>query len=188
MTSGLEIILFAAAAAGAVAGGLGVIASRLPIRSALSLLLVLGSLAVMYLLLGAQFIAALQVIIYAGAIVVLFLFVIMLLHVRPGEARSQKLPRQRPVAYVLSAVFLTVVVAVLRTARGAPAPPLGPEFGTAQTVGQALFTTYVLPFELASVVLIVGIVAAVVIGRPLPQRDFRQTAVDMGESVAARRR
>ncbi len=176
----IELFIFIVAAAGALAGALGVISSRLPVRCALSLLLVLGSLAVMYLLLSAQFIAALQVIIYAGAIVVLFLFVIMLLHVRSGEARTQKLPRQRMVAYLLSVVFIAVIVGVLRTVPGASPPPASPEFGTAQTVGRALFTTYVLPFELASIALIVGIVAAVTIGRPIPQRDFRQTAVDMG--------
>lgn len=161
----MEIILFAAAAAGALLGGLGVIASAQPVRSALSLLLVLGSLAVLYLLLSAQFIAVLQVIIYAGAIVVLFLFVIMLLHARSGEARPAKLRRQRQAGAILSAAFLAVVAGVLRTVPAAPAPAVGAEFGTAQAVGRALFTTYVLPFELASIVLIVGIIAAVVIGR-----------------------
>ena len=162
----MEVILFAAAALGALAGGVGVIASRPPVRSALSLLLVLGSLAVLYLLLAAQFIAALQVIIYAGAIVVLFLFVIMLLHARTGEARTEKLRGQRTVASLLAAGFLAAVVTVLRTR---PATELGaaPEgFGTAQAVGRSLFTSYVLPFELASIVLLVGIIAAVVIGRP----------------------
>jgi len=161
----IEIIIFGAAAIGALAGAVGIIASAAPVRSALSLLLVLGSLAVMYLLLAAQFIAVLQVIIYAGAIVVLFLFVIMLLHARTGEGRSTKLPRQRPVALLLSAAFLAVVVAVLRGVQSAPAAAVTEEFGTAQAVGRMLFTTYVLPFELASMVLIVGIIAAVVIGR-----------------------
>lgn len=161
----MEIVLFAAAAAGALAGGLGVIASAQPVRSALALLLVLGSLAVLYLLLAAQFIAVLQVIIYAGAIVVLFLFVIMLLHARTGEARPTKLRRQRQAAVILSAAFLAVVAGVLRTVPAAPVAEVGAEFGTAQAVGRALFTTYVLPFELASMVLIVGIIATVVIGR-----------------------
>ncbi len=162
----MEVVLFAAAAAGALAGGVGVIASRPPVRSALSLLLVLGSLAVLYLLLAAQFIAALQVIIYAGAIVVLFLFVIMLLHARTGERRQEKLRAQRAVGYLLAALFLAAVITVLR-GRTVEALAVAPEgFGTAQAVGEALFTAYVLPFELASVVLLVGIIAAVVIGRP----------------------
>ncbi len=162
----MEVVLFAAAAAGALAGGVGVIASRPPVRSALSLLLVLGSLAVLYLLLAAQFIAALQVIIYAGAIVVLFLFVIMLLHARTGERRQEKLRAQRAVGYLLAALFLAAVITVLR-GRTVEALAVAPEgFGTAQAVGEALFTAYVLPFELASIVLLVGIIAAVVIGRP----------------------
>lgn len=162
----MELVVFVFAAAGALAGGIGVIASRQPVRSALSLLLVLGSLAVMYLLLSAQFIAALQVIVYAGAIVVLFLFVLMLLHAHSGEERIEKLHWQRPVSLLLAAVFLSAVLFTIWTAAfGAQATP-DPSLGTAQTVGRALFTTYLLPFELASVVLLVGIIAAVVIGRP----------------------
>lgn len=183
MSALIEIIIFSAAAAGALAGGVGVIVSAQPVRSALSLLLVLGSLAVMYLLLAAQFVATLQVIIYAGAIVVLFLFVIMLLHARSGEERPSKLRGQRVAALVLSAAFYAAVLAVLRTVRGAPVSAVGPDFGSAQFVGRALFTTYVLPFELASMVLIVGIIAAVVIGRPFARRAVRPTSEHGGEPV-----
>ncbi|MGH2404041.1 MAG: NADH-quinone oxidoreductase subunit J family protein, partial [bacterium] len=91
----MEWVIFIPAAALALAGGVAVIAARQAVHSALALLVVLASLAIMYLLLAAQFIAVLQVIIYAGAIVVLFLFVIMLLHSRSGEERPEKLPRQR---------------------------------------------------------------------------------------------
>ncbi|HXF82598.1 MAG TPA: NADH-quinone oxidoreductase subunit J, partial [bacterium] len=164
----VEVILFGAAAAGALAGGVGIIASRAPVRSALSLLLVLASLAVLYLLLAAQFVAVLQVIIYAGAIVVLFLFVIMLLHARSGEAAPPRLPGLRTAGAVLAAAFLVVAGILLAGMDGAPPAAIGAEFGTAQAVGRMLFTTYVLPFELASVVLIVGIVAAVVLGRVRP--------------------
>jgi NADH-quinone oxidoreductase subunit J len=166
----MDLIIFIAASAGALAGGVGVIASQPPVRSALSLLLVLGSLAVLYLLLAAQFIAALQVIIYAGAIVVLFVFVIMLLHARTGEARAEKVRGQRIAAVLLAAGFLGVIISVLRSRPGVGPAALPEGFGTAQAVGRALFTEYVLPFELASVVLLVGIIAAVVIGRPLGTR------------------
>lgn len=162
----MELVLFAFAALGALAGGVGVIASRPPVRSALALLLVLGSLSVLYLLLAAPFIAALQVIIYAGAIVVLFLFVIMLLHARSGEARPEKLRGQGQAAYLLGAVFLAAIVAVVVTRPSAQTAGLPEGFGSAQAVGASLFTGYVLPFELASIVLLVGIVAAVVIGAP----------------------
>ncbi|MGH2399616.1 MAG: NADH-quinone oxidoreductase subunit J family protein [bacterium] len=179
----IEITLFSAAAAGALAGGVGVVLSAQPVRSALSLLLVLGSLAVMYLLLAAQFVATLQVIIYAGAIVVLFLFVIMLLHAHSGEDRPSKLRGQRVIAVVLSAAFYAAIVAVLRTTRSAPVPPVDAEFGSAQFVGRALFTAYVLPFELASIVLIVGIIAAVVIGRPHAPGDPLSSAASAAEPV-----
>ncbi len=160
----MEWAIFIPAAALALAGGIGVVAARQPVHSALALLVVLASLAVTYLLLAAQFIAALQVIIYAGAIVVLFLFVIMLLHAQSGEGRRQKLPRQRGAAFVFAALFLAALVVGTLSAAGPPRP-LAAGFGTAQQVGEALFAVYLLPFELASVILLVGIVAAVVLGR-----------------------
>jgi NADH-quinone oxidoreductase subunit J len=166
----VEWVIFVPAAALALAGGVGVIAARQPVHSAIALLIVLASLAVTYLLLSAQFIAVLQVIIYAGAIVVLFLFVVMLLHARTGEAVRQKLPRQRPAATVLAVVYLlTLCVSVISVA--APPKPVAPGFGTAQDVGATLFTVYLLPFELASVILLAGIVAAIVIGRRPGRRD-----------------
>jgi NADH-quinone oxidoreductase subunit J len=167
----VEWVVFVAAAALALAGGVGVVAARPPVHSALALLVVLASLAVLYLLLAAQFIAVLQVIIYAGAIVVLFLFVIMLLHARSGEATREKLPGQRRMAMVFAGLYL-VALAAATVATARPPQPVGPSFGTAQDVGGALFATYLLPFELASVILLVGIVAAVVIGRrPGPGRE-----------------
>jgi len=159
----VEWLIFVPAASLALAGGIGVIASRQPVHSALALLVVLASLAVTYLLLAAQFIAVLQVIVYAGAIVVLFLFVIMLLHASRGEGSREKLPRQRAAAIVLGVVYLVILgIALISAAR--PPAQVEADFGTAQRVGQALFGTYVLPFELASMVLLVGMIAAVVLG------------------------
>lgn len=164
----MEWVIFLPAAALAMAGGIGVIASRQPVHSAIALLIVLAALAVTYLLLAAQFIAALQVIIYAGAIVVLFLFVIMLLHARSGEGLVEKLPRQRAAAAVFAALYLVALLAATLGAAG-PLEPVPDGFGTAQQVGASLFATYLLPFELASVILLVGMVAAAVLGRrPAP--------------------
>jgi len=164
----VEWVVFIPAAALALAGGVGVIASRQPVHSAIALLTVLASLAVTYLLLAAQFIAALQVIIYAGAIVVLFLFVIMLLHARSGEGPVEKLPRQRAATAIFAALYLAALLAATLSAAG-PLEAVPTGFGTAQMVGESLFATYLLPFELASVILLVGIVAAVVLGRrPAP--------------------
>ncbi len=166
----MERVIFVLAAVGAVAGGVGVIASRQPVRSALALLLVLGCLAVHYLLLDAQFIAVLQVIIYAGAIVVLFLFVIMLVHARSRVGGPRTLRWQRPVAVVLAALFLAILGALLVPGLSGVPAAVDSQFGTAEAVGRSLFTTYVLPFEVASMILLVGIVAAVVIGKPLSRR------------------
>lgn len=166
----MELILFIPAAALALAGAVGVIASRRAIHSALSLLLVLSALAVLYLLLEAQFIAVLQVIIYAGAIVVLFLFVIMLLHMATGEPTVGGLRAQRAAAVVVGALFLAgLLFVVVRPdiAASKVAGP-GPAFGTAEAVGRALFTRFLLPFELASVILLVGIIAAVTLGKARP--------------------
>lgn len=110
----------------------------------------------------------LQVIVYAGAIVVLFLFVIMLLHARTGEDRHEKLPRQRAVGVGLAAVFLAVLGYALLSAGAPAARELPAGFGSAQSVGTTLFAVYVLPFEVASVILLVGIVAAVVLGLAKP--------------------
>lgn len=164
----MELILFIPAAALALAGAVGVIASRRAIHSALSLLLVLSALAVLYLLLEAQFIAVLQVIIYAGAIVVLFLFVIMLLHMATGEPTVGGLRTQRAAAVVVGALFLTGLLFVVVRPDIAASKVAGPAFGTAEAVGLALFTRFLLPFELSSVILLVGIIAAVTLGKGRP--------------------
>ncbi len=160
-------VLFVLVAGAALAGGVGVIASRRPVYSALALLLVLGSLAVDYLLLDAQFIAVLQVIIYAGAIVVLFIFIIMLLHVRSGEDPGIQAVLSPLAGGALSAVFGLVILAVLARATPGPAS-VGAQFGTVQEVGRALFSRFLLPFEAASLVLLIGMIGAVALGRRLP--------------------
>lgn len=179
------MVLFGITAVCALAGGAGVIVSRRPVHSALGLLLVLLSLGVDYLLLGAQFIAAAQVIIYAGAIVVLFVFIIMLLPeaverpgaARPGAAGHEITPGAfaglwgggGPVAVALCALLAAGLVAlVARPYGGAAALP--PSFGAIQDVGRALFGRYLLPFEAASLVLLAGMIGAVVLGRRLGPR------------------
>lgn len=159
----MEWVVFIPAAALAIAGGIGVIAARQPVHSAIALLIVLAALAVMYLVLAAQFIAALQIIIYAGAIVVLFLFVVMLLQFRTVAGPATKLPRQRAAGFVFAALYLAILLSAILAVAG-PFRPAPEGFGTAQQIGESLFTTYLLPFELASIILLVGIVAAVVLG------------------------
>ena len=160
----MEGVLFAVTAVLALAGGVGVIASREPVHSALALLL------------GAQFIAVLQVIIYAGAIVVLFVFIIMLLNVRSGE--GPPMPGVVPpwLAGVLALAFAALLAFAAATARG-PAASLGADYGTVQQVGRALFNAYALPFEAASIVLVVGMIGAVALGkRPAPTPGRRRGA------------
>jgi NADH-quinone oxidoreductase subunit J len=136
-----------------------------PVHSAIAFLGTLVSLAGLFLLLSAQFVAILQIIIYAGAILVLFLFVIMLLHAHSGEGLVEKIPFQRPVAFLLSLALL-VGIGVLFWQLGlgeAPQPAAG--MGTVEEVGKTLFDRFLLPFEVASVLLLAGILGAVVLSR-----------------------
>jgi len=165
----VDVVLFGITAVCALAGGAGVICARRPVHSALGLLLVLLSLAADYLLLGAQFIAAAQVIIYAGAIVVLFVFIIMLLAAQSGEHATVGAfagPAAVPLVLALCALLAAgLLVLVARPFAAAAAPP---PFGTVQAVGRALFGRYLLPFEAASLVLLAGMVGAVALARRVP--------------------
>jgi len=162
----MDVILFLIFAAIAVVCGFNVVVQSHPISSAISLIGVMGSLAVLYLLLGAEFIAAAQVIVYAGAIMVLFVFVIMLLNAG-GETKAGR-------SFVASLLGVPVLVALLwllayYTARIYPSDTEvhfgGFRGGTAQAVGRALFTTYLLPFEITSILILIAIVGAIVLAR-----------------------
>ena len=153
----------------AVLGGLGVVTSREPIRSVLSLVLVMLALAVQYLLLSAQFLFAVQVIVYAGAVMVLFLFVIALLGPR-RELPSQRLRFQVPLAILFIALLAGAGFGVgfgllhgvhLRTPEEANLSA----FGSVQQVAVGLFTTYLYPFELTSILLLVAAVGAIYLAR-----------------------
>ncbi|MCS7172989.1 MAG: NADH-quinone oxidoreductase subunit J [Armatimonadetes bacterium] len=171
----MESVLFVVAAALSLAGGVGVVTARAPVHSALSLLVVLVSLAVLYLTLLAEFVAVLQVIVYAGAILVLFLFVIMLLHAHSPELRPSPGPgRLHGVVAMASGGALAALLSfgVLRElGRGTGRPPVAAEFGTAPAIGRELLTTFVLPLEVAGVLLLVGIVAGIVLGKAPERRS-----------------
>lgn len=162
----LNLILFFALALVAVASALGMLLSKNAVYSALFLILNFATVAVFYLLLDAPFIAMSQVTVYAGAIMVLFLFVIMLLGAEQlgGQPVSQW---QRPVAVLLGVVLLVEAVYLLFYRAGA-LPPVGSaeaSFGGPQLVGTVLFNQYLLPFEVTSILLLVAIVGAIVLSK-----------------------
>ncbi len=137
-----------------------------PIASALSLIGVMGSLAVLYLLLGAEFIAAAQVIVYAGAVMVLFVFVIMLLNAGEEVHRGRSFVVQVLGAPLLIALLGLLVYFAQRLFPGAPMVRFGAfRGGTAVAVGRALFTQYLLPFEVTSVLILIAILGAIVLAR-----------------------
>lgn len=176
-----------------VAAGVGVVTLRQPVHAALSLVGAILALAAIYVTLEAHFLAAIQVIVYAGAVMVLFLFVIMLLNV--GRTRTASLTWLKPAAWITGALSLAAVVAVVFVVQR----PL-PEFdvinaalrgGNADAVGEALFTDHLLSFHLVGVLLLVGIVGAVaLVQQTAPQAKVEQSAgrgkpEDAPELVAA---
>jgi NADH-quinone oxidoreductase subunit J len=169
--------VFAAGALLVIAGALGVVASRSPVHSALSLVLTLVGVAVLFVNQDAQFLAAVQVIVYAGAIVVLFLFVIMLLGVdRQDAIEAEPHPRQRPAAAFLALAVLVEILLLghVTWATGAKSVH-GAAIGSNSNVsrlGHSIFTAFLLPFEMTSVLLVIAVVGAVVLARrPLRKGD-----------------
>jgi NADH-quinone oxidoreductase subunit J len=161
----MDLFLFLTFALIAVGCAVNLLLQRHPISSALSLIGVMGSLAVLYLLLGAEFIAAIQVIVYAGAIMVLFLFVIMLLNAGEEE-RTRKSKLVRVFGFPLFAVLLGQLAYLIyrHFARAGPVR-FGEYVGPTEQLGRALFREYVLPFEVTSILILVAILGAVVLAR-----------------------
>ncbi|HET7012086.1 MAG TPA: NADH-quinone oxidoreductase subunit J [Anaerolineales bacterium] len=162
-----DLWIFFGLATIAIVSAASMLISRNAVYSALFLVLNFVTVAVMYLLLHAAFIALVQVTVYAGAIMVLFLFVIMLLGAeRVGNQRSLKW--QQPAAAILGLGLLGEMVYVFFAGSGgqaAPAAVLGEAFGSPNAVGTLLFSEYLLPFEVTSVVLLAAMVGAIVLTR-----------------------
>ena len=171
----METFLFFVAAGLALAGALGVVLSRNPVHSALSLVLTLLTIAVLFLLQGAQLVAAVQVIVYASAIVVLFLFVIMLLGVDRSEALGEPFHFQRPAAIALGAIALAEIVFLAghewatgaKSTRGGLHAGAG---GNVERVARSLFTDFVWAFEITAVLLVIAVVGGVALARRSGQR------------------
>jgi len=149
-----------------VAGAVNLLVQRHPINSALSLVVVMASLALIYLLLGAEFVAAIQVIVYAGAIMVLFVFVIMLLNA--GAEERTRGSRIALVVGVPGVAALAAIVAwmLLRSSGHLGGVTISPSnFGETHNVARLLFRDFLLPFEVTSVLILIAIMGAVVLGR-----------------------
>jgi len=160
----LHQILFFIFAAVCVAGALNLLFQRHPINSALSLIVVMGSLAVLYLLLGAEFVAAIQVIVYAGAIMVLFVFVIMLLNAGEEE-RSDGSRVAALLGYPAVAVLVGLAAWAVVRSSGSAGLKLGGFIGSTEGVGNLLFRGFLLHFEVTSVLILIAIMGAVVLAR-----------------------
>ena len=163
----MESLVFMAMAALAVTAAGFVVLHRNPVKSALALIVVMLALAVLYLALSAPFLAVIQVLVYA--VMVLFLFVLFLLNVGvEGPFASRGL--RRLAAGMVGVLMGMVLAGALLVRGGGSLPGSGPEvadtFGSIETAGELLFTRYLLPFELLSVLLLAAIVGAVVAARP----------------------
>jgi len=170
----------------AVAAALGLVLRRNAIHGALFLVMNLGCVAALYLMLGAEFLAAAQIIVYAGAIMVLFVFAIMVLI--PGKEETGPDPRKawRLLAAPLGGALLLELVLLVASRTAAPAATGATASGSVATIGRLLFTDYLLPFELTSVLLLAAMVGVLLLARsregtaqspgPGPEASLRASA------------
>jgi NADH-quinone oxidoreductase subunit J len=166
----MEAYIFYVMAAVAVVAGVYLIFEKNPVYSALYLILTLVSIAVLYLLLAAQFIAAVQIIVYAGAIMVLFLFVIMLLNVNAKEEEKDALPFQKIPAIVMGILLLSAIGIILKSKitlgkKGEYTSDYITSVGNTELIGNLLFTKYLLPFEIVSVLLFAAAIGAIMLAK-----------------------
>jgi NADH-quinone oxidoreductase subunit J len=182
-----EVVIFFIMAGLALGAALGVVLGRNPVHCALLLVVVLVSIAVLFVIQDAQLLAAVQVIVYAGAIVVLFLFVIMLLGVDERESLRDTVKFQRPAAIALGAIALVEILFLeghhWATGAHAARGSLHGSGGTnIQEVARSLFTTFLWPFEVTAVLLVIAVVGGVVLARrsdkPMPPEDDASITAD----------
>lgn len=191
----VEMFTFLVTGAIVLAGALGVVLFRNPVHNALSLVGTLFGVAVLFIAQEAYFLAAIQVVVYAGAIVVLFLFVIMLLGVDKSESlRSEPILGQRPAAIVAGVAILGLTLTALLssaarvTGEESVLAPLDPAVPDINRLGRVLFTDYIFAFEITAVLLTIAVVGAVVLirraGAPIDLDEFPDGT--MGDVLAAR--
>lgn len=194
----MEFAIFVVFAALALAGALGVVLASNPVHCALSLVVTLVSVAVFFLQQEAQLLAVVQIIVYAGAVVVLFLFVIMLLGVDRRESLRESLRYQRPVALLLGAILLAQVLflagrtwttgALQQRGQLTGADPVGEDPNNIERVARVLFTDFLWPFEITAALLVIAIVGGVVLarrsGQPVEALDEGGDEPDSGNTDA----
>jgi NADH-quinone oxidoreductase subunit J len=187
----VELFVFIFAGAACLAGALGVILSENPVHAALSLVGTLFGIAVLFVAQEANFLAAVQVIVYAGAIVVLFLFVIMLLGVdQSDDLRVEPLVGQRAAAAVVSLGVLALVVGALASTGYEVTGVIGEideNIPDVERLGASLFTDYLYAFEITSVLLVIAVVGAVLLARRTKEPEIVEPAQrERADEVAAR--
>ncbi len=175
----MELILFIITALVALVSAFMVITRRTPIASVLYLVLTFFCLAVLYVMLGAQFIAAMQIVVYAGAIMVLFLFVLMLLSQRGAQTWEVAGPMRKWLGFAAAGGVLLVAATALQSV-GVSDTVLDPEIGTVSSVGSALFRRFLLPFEVASVLLLGAIIGVVAMVKRKPYPSETEEGVEHG--------
>ena len=166
----MEAVVFFACAAAVLGGALGVVLARNPVHSALWLLTTLVSVAVLFLQLEAALVAAIQIVVYASAIVVLFLFVITLLGVDKHENLHDSRKLQRPAAILLGLLLAAGIIAIAdghwaTGAHGTRGALAAPRSGNVETLAKSLFTDFIWPFEITAVLLVIAVVGGVVLAR-----------------------
>lgn len=171
----IEDAIFVVCATVAVVCGLLVVTRRSPVYAVVYMLPLFGAMAVLFVMLSAPFIAAIQILVYGGAIIVVFLFVIMLINLGPEDQLDEG-PKRRWLGAGFAGVALLVLLCypIGRALSGSRFPALDPaklpanfpeQFGTTSGIGVALFQSYVVPFELTSVLIVVGILGAILLSK-----------------------
>lgn len=166
----MEKVLFIVFAVIAVLSALNIPLQRSPLYGALSLIATLASLSALYVTLHAQFLAAIQIVVYAGAIMVLFVFVIMLLNEPKDQPQIEKQKWLRYLAIPFAGLLIAEMFYVIRSVKPLTLPAMPVEgtdsaVGTVSSIGKALFTDYLLPFEVTSVLILMAVVGAMVLAR-----------------------
>jgi len=175
----METVIFLLFALLAVASSLVVVVHKNPVYSTMSLVVTLFSVAVLFVLLGAPFIGALQVLIYTGAILVLFLFVIMLLNITREES-AVTAQKGQLIAAILGALVFGGMILLLFWNASRPLDPMTEELVSMKGLARGLFTEYLLPFEIVGLLLLVAVIGATVAARRPPQVDPESGLVQSG--------